>query len=283
MRLGSGLIFSLCLTGLVAAGCGDDGGDGGDTPGNDGGGGGDGDGGGTVADAGPRTYGDATPGGECEPEEAKCNNCIDDDDDGYIDGDDPQCAGPLDNDEATFATGIPGDNKDSKKQDCFFDGNSGGNCQIDTCCLLSQEDCEDGDYGGWPPDDCAFNMACISECIGLVPPGCDCFGCCTLCNPDTNVCADVMTNPAVSPDCDIDDIVGPNDTGDCVQCEKFDNCSVECTPDGCILCPGQTDEDLPDECNEMNECPGGETPCDVSGDCADGEYCSNNCCIQVVE
>ena len=32
---------------------------------------------------------------------------------------------PLDNDESSFATGIPGDNMDACKQDCFFDGNSG--------------------------------------------------------------------------------------------------------------------------------------------------------------
>src|SRR6478609_3127994 len=33
--------------------------------------------------------------------------------------------GPLDNDESSFATGIPVDNIDACKQDCFFDGNSG--------------------------------------------------------------------------------------------------------------------------------------------------------------
>ena len=285
MRTHSRLLLSVAFALLNAAGCGDDGGggDSGDNPGNDGGSG-NGDGGnGPLADAGPRTYGDATPGGPCEPEEAQCGNCIDDDGDDFIDGDDPQCAGPLDNDEATFATGIPGDNKDKKKQDCFFDGNSGGQCQIETCCLLTEEACEEGDFGTWPPNDCAFNMQCISQCIGLVPPGCDCFGCCTICNPETDVCADVMTNPAVSPDCDVDDIMSPTDTGDCVLCEKFDACSVPCEPDGCILCPGQSEDDLPDDCNEMNECPGGETPCDESADCGNGQYCSNHCCVEVVE
>ena len=285
MRTHARLYLSSVFALLLAAGCGDDGGggDNGDNPAIDGGGGGNGDGGSPVADAGPRTYGDATPGGPCEPEEAQCGNCDDDDGDNFIDGDDPQCSGPLDDDEASFATGIPGDNKDPKKQDCFFDGNSGGNCQIETCCLLNQNQCEMGDFGDWPPSDCAFNMQCISECIGLVPPGCDCFGCCTICNPDTDVCADVMTNPAVSPDCDVDDIQSPTNTGDCVRCDKFDDCSVPCEPDGCILCPGQTEDDLPDECNEMNECPGGETPCDTSADCGDGQYCSVNCCVEVVE
>ena len=44
---------------------------------------------------------------------------------GKVDYNDPECVGPLDNDESSFATGIPGDNIDACKQDCFFDGNSG--------------------------------------------------------------------------------------------------------------------------------------------------------------
>ena len=46
---------------------------------------------------------------------------------------------PVDNDEGSFATGIPGDNKDANKQDCFFDGNSGGGddgCNQHVCCLF---------------------------------------------------------------------------------------------------------------------------------------------------
>ena len=55
----------------------------------------------------------------------QCSDGIDNDGDGKIDYDDPECVGPLDNDESSFATGIPGDNMDACKQDCFFDGNSG--------------------------------------------------------------------------------------------------------------------------------------------------------------
>ena len=55
----------------------------------------------------------------------QCSDGIDNDGDGKIDYNDPECVGPLDNDEGTFATGIPGDNSDACKQDCFFDGNSG--------------------------------------------------------------------------------------------------------------------------------------------------------------
>ena len=55
----------------------------------------------------------------------KCNDGMDNDSDGKIDLADPECVHPCDNDEATFATGISGDNMDACKQDCFFDGNSG--------------------------------------------------------------------------------------------------------------------------------------------------------------
>ena len=55
----------------------------------------------------------------------QCSDGIDNDGDGKIDYDDPECVGGLDNDESSFATGIPGDNVDACKQDCFFDGNSG--------------------------------------------------------------------------------------------------------------------------------------------------------------
>jgi hypothetical protein len=54
-----------------------------------------------------------------------CNNGLDDDGDGLIDAADPECVGAMDNDESSFATGMPGDNRDPKWQDCFFDGNSG--------------------------------------------------------------------------------------------------------------------------------------------------------------
>ena len=78
-------------------------------------------------------------GGECEAGNSACNDCIDNDGDGQIDGFDTECTGPADNDESSFATGIPGDNRDAVKQDCFFDGNSGaGNdgCDIHVCLSL---------------------------------------------------------------------------------------------------------------------------------------------------
>jgi hypothetical protein len=71
----------------------------------------------------------------------QCSDGKDNDGDGLIDSRDPECTGPLDNDEGSFATGIPGDNVDPKWQDCFFDGNSGGGddgCRYSTGCLTGE-------------------------------------------------------------------------------------------------------------------------------------------------
>src|SRR5690606_24551538 len=123
MRTRALLLSAFALFGMLAvANCGDDGGNNNGDGGN-GDGGGDGDGG--VIDASECTgiCGDAPPtGGECMPGNPQCSNCIDDDGDGKIDGADIECSGSNDNDESSFATGIPGDNKDAVMQDCFFDG-----------------------------------------------------------------------------------------------------------------------------------------------------------------
>lgn len=111
----------------------------------------------------------------CEGEPCQCANGIDDDGDGEIDGFDLECTGANDNDEGTFATGIPGDNSDPKWQDCFFDGDSGsGNdgCRYHTECLTGEKEESD--------PDCEVTQECIDYCLKRTPNGCDCFGCCTI-------------------------------------------------------------------------------------------------------
>ena len=134
----------------------------------------------------------------------------DDDGGGGVD-----CSGALDDCEDSFATGIPGDNVDPVLQDCFFDG--------DTMC----ENC----------------------CGALTPPGCDCFGRCTICSGDT--CYDVAIGLA-NDSCTVDNL---DDEDACPRCVKSDECGGgDCDGEDCVLCPGQTEEDLPDSC-EGNECP----------------------------
>jgi hypothetical protein len=283
-----------CVAAMIVACGGKSGGtgngtDGGSTTGD--GGGTVGDGGGAVGDGGGSGVPDGGVVSGCVPGATQCSNCLDDDGDGRFDGFDPQCTGAADDDEATFATGIPGDNMDAISQDCFFDGNSGGGddgCAIHVCCLLgvtTDADCTQDnkyDHNKCPPPigtGAALSQQCINTCGKLAPPGCDCFGCCTICDPTTKVCTDIIINPTVSPDCS-------TDPTKCLTCTKNTLCGGgECSAEdgSCVLCPGQDPEDLPDTCMG-NTCPNGEQTCGGAGDmlCPDTTFCSNGCCIGVI-
>jgi hypothetical protein len=238
-------------------------------------------------DAGPPDAPPAPPGCSSDVGAPQCNNCEDDDGDGLTDGNDPECTGSIDRDEGSFATGIPGDNMDAKKQDCFFDGNSGGgqDCAWHTCCLLdnpstAENECPADLRQGYDPASCddPQTAACIRDCAPLTPPGCDCFGCCTVCEGDD--CRDILINPTVTPGCDASNLDA------CLTCTKNTECNgdaCDTSETDCILCPGQTDVDLPDTCGGNNTCPEGETACNADADCGVGEYCSTGCCILAVD
>jgi len=271
-----------CLA-VLAIACGGNGGNNNDANGGDGGNGdgnGNGDGG----------TGDAFSG-QCMPGAAQCANCVDDDGDGRIDGFDLQCTGPLDNDEASFATGIPGDNMDTVNQDCFFDGDSGaGNdgCNIHVCCLLGAPSRAECPFGAnqYNVNECppplgtgTVSQQCKDTCGKLTPPGCDCFGCCTLCDPTTNDCFDIATNPNTSPNCTTDVLADPTK---CLRCDKVDDCgNTTCGGASCVLCPGQDPSDLPPECN-MQTCPNNGVVCGPDGVCPEGTYCTNGCCTGTI-
>jgi len=282
-------LFLACIAiAMIACGS-NNGGNNGDGGNGDGSGGGDG----TVGDG---------PGGMCTAGSAQCNNCVDDDTDGKIDGFDPECSGPLDNDEGSFATGIPGDNMDAINQDCFFDGDSGaGNdgCNQHACCLLgaqTKDECSAALVGlvnNAQKEGQKYNVAecfaplgsatvpqqCKDVCGPLAPPGCDCFGCCTEC--DAQGCVDIALNPATSPDCDSTTLHDPTK---CKPCTKVADCGGgNCGGSTCILCPGQDPSSLPPECNQMPTCPVGTMPCDASGQCPEGTFCSTGCCIGIIQ
>jgi len=269
------------------------------------GGGGDGDGGGTFLDA--PFSGGCTVGGSTE-----CADCVDNDNDGKIDGFDPECSGAADDREDSFSTGIPGDNIDATWQDCFFDGNSGaGNdgCNQHVCCLLqaggattmTNDDVSEcmklapqSNYSQYQRDECYAPFGgepvpakCTMVCAPLTTPGCDCFGCCTVCG--TSGCADIILNTAVSPNCDQNNITdlgpdGVDNTGDepCKRCVKNTMCgSEECGGQTCILCPGQDPSTLPSSCSGAT-CPDGIMACAADGSCPVDTYCSNGCCIGTI-
>lgn len=298
-------LLGLLAAALFAFSCGDDGGGMGT---GDAGGSGTGDGGGSGSGDGGGMQGCTVTG------TTQCSDCIDNDMDGKIDGFDPMCTGPLDNREDSFATGIPGDNMDATDQDCFFDGNSGqgGDCNQHVCCLLQAKGTPTGNQTQLQADQAAcaelnpaanaskynpaqcyppFGMApvpsgCTMNCGPLAPPGCDCFGCCTVCNDDG--CRDILLNPAVSPNCTQTNITDPgpdgtDNTGDepCKRCVKNPDCgSPECGDETCILCPGQSM--LPPDCMGDSTCPEGITECAADGSCPTDTYCQNGCCIGIL-
>lgn len=219
-----------------------------------------------------------------------CSDGKDNDGDELIDGFDPECTGPADNDEGTFATGIPGDNRDPKWQDCFFDGNSGAgddDCRYATGCLTGELEADH--------EDCTLTEACKKYCAPLTPNGCDCFGCCTVQLPSGDT-LDIQTAAS----CSLDQV---DDEETCPRCVKSDACGNTCGH--CELCPGKTVADLPADCAPTGAggagtgtggtstgtggtsggpgytCDGGEQVCGPGlPTCALTTYCSQGCCLK---
>jgi hypothetical protein len=172
----------------------------------------------------------------CGSAPCACSDGEDDDEDGLIDLADPECVSSWDNDEASFATGISGDNRDEACQDCFFDGNSGsGNdgCRLPSSCLREGN----ASSGQGSCDSCEQTEVCTTFCKAYTPNGCDCFGCCGVQLENGNV-----VNVALGSGCNIDG----NDVTGCDSCVPNDSCRNTCGT--CELCPGKTLADLPAEC-----------------------------------
>jgi hypothetical protein len=201
--------------------------------------------GGTSGDAGSANAGTANAGaagslGKIPIGTTQCSDGKDNDGDGLIDSADPECTGPLDNDESSFGTGIPGDNMDPKWQDCFFDGNSGAGddgCRYSTGCLT----------GALSPTDkdCQVTDQCRKFCEPLTPNGCDCFGCCAITKPDGSV-----THVEIASTCTYADI---DDPSKCPVCTPNSTCENTCGH--CELCIGKTE--LPADCTNTGT--GGST------------------------
>ncbi|MCC7539932.1 MAG: hypothetical protein IT379_27170 [Deltaproteobacteria bacterium] len=200
----------------------------------------------------------AVPPGDAGPFDAgfvpgmtQCTDGIDNDMDGTVDGLDAECTGPADNDEGTFATGIPGDNRDESCQDCFFDGNSGAGddrCRYATECLTGDD--PTGAPGGC--NTCEVSMDCLDNCRGRVPNGCDCFGCCTITLPDRTT-IDVL----IGGGCELETATDPMA---CPRCVPSTDCVNTCGM--CELCPGRTEADLPAECFPPPPTDAGPPPAD---------------------
>jgi len=222
----------------------------------------------------------------------QCSDGIDNDGDGKIDYDDPECVGPLDNDEGSFATGIPGDNMDACKQDCFFDGNSGmgdDHCLWQLKCdpMSTNASCPyDQSYATGHADECSISASqsqtCVDKCRKLVPNGCDCFGCCVVPGAPTPI--------RLAATCTAKDFGDPTK---CPACTQVTQCSNPC--EHCEICIGKPT--LPADCTTStpdagtdgpppppNNCgsdfvpcgPGTATPVDG---CGPNYGCITGCCI----
>jgi hypothetical protein len=210
--------------------------------------------------------------------DTQCTDGVDNDMDGFTDSTDVECVGPLDNDEGSFATGIPGDNSDPCKQDCFFDGNSGAGddgCNWDLKCdPLSPGDPEcpyDETFNNCPE---GVSQKCLDFCGANTPNGCDCFGCCEIVLPDATV-----TVYLGSPGCNDDTLTDPEI---CKPCTQVGDCNNDCGT--CEYCLGKTE--LPPECTPdgggTGPCDDGVTACTTSSDCpTETPYCLTGCCIAV--
>lgn len=99
---------------------------------------------GGAADSG--SQGRPADAGQCVPAKCRgktlaCGNCLDDDQDGRVDADDPDCWGACDDDETQLSS-----KRACPNDACFFDPDCGGGNDAD--------------------------------CLALTLPGCDCHGCC---------------------------------------------------------------------------------------------------------
>lgn len=216
--------------------------------------------------------GNTFAGTSCIGGTTACTNCIDDDGDGKVDALDTECTGPLDNDEATFATGIPGDNRDFC-QDCFFDGNSGhgdDGCQYNTECLYGREPAA---AGGAACFRCEVSDRCRASCQQFTPNGCDCFGCCEVHALDGSV-----RNVRLGGSCSQGAL---DDPSQCEACVPTLDCYNDCGP--CELCIGRPAPG-PD-CNPgdtpPSECAPGLSACSPESPCPADQYCLTGCCVEV--
>lgn len=204
----------------------------------------------------------------------QCNNGKDDDGDGLIDYLDPECTTPYDDDEASFAKGIPGDGEDGSsdpcKFDCAFDGNSGSG---DDGCLFSGTCISGSTYYACPYDPAAAkdptkcppqSTKCVDKCSALTPNGCDYLGCCDVFDSSGKRHRVRLHSPCT--------FATLSDPTKCVPCEQVVEYTKPC--DRCDVCLGKWS--VPSDCKP--QCTGG-TRCGPGLPCPTGQWCLTGCCI----
>ena len=232
----------------------------------------------------------------CQGHLYQCGDCIDNDGDGLLDSEDPDCTGVCDNTENSFALGIPGANNAACAQDCYFDQDTGaGNdqCYWNHFCdphevppKLSPEDNTKCTYvgsgalsstsvGGGLSCTSAMNTqsaTCKSVCGPLTPNACDCFGCCTI-GPQADAARGLgiwlgSGDGKGNQTCNVNNLGDPDK---CKVCQIVPSCYKTCGR--CQLCLGDPPTKvLPADCYATPDMAGqppadmtGQPPADMSG------------------
>lgn len=242
-----------------------------------------------------------------------CGDCIDNDGDGLVDDQDPECLGPCDGTEGPILlTGTPGQTGNQCGADCYFDrgnGSGSGECKWDRRCdpLEPKDGCTYDETligaSNYCPD--TQPALCESGCGQLTPNGCDCFGCCTF--PELNggyvFLGSYMGNEGT---CTLADLSNPDL---CRPCTPAGNCLNTC--ERCEICLGKPT--IPADCfggtggssgsggtsgsggasgtggsggsSGSLRCPVGKQECGLPGDapCPAGTFCLTGCCTNAVQ
>lgn len=228
-----------------------------------------------VADA---TSATARQPAQCSGHACACDDGKDNDGDTLIDGFDPECSGPFDDDESSFATGAPAGSKPCR--DCFWDNNAGSgddDCRYPQECL--QNPLAAGGKGAC--SSCDVSKKCVDSCAGRTPNGCDCFGCCEITSNGSRLLI------ALNDNCSLDKLK-LDDPQACPRCVQNPTCRNACGR--CELCLGRKPQDLPADCGVGTQEPGprfvcdeGEPVCSDATGCAPGLYCQLGCCLYAVQ
>jgi hypothetical protein len=231
-----------------------------------------------------------------------CGDCEDNDDDGLVDSDDPDCVGPCHNAEDTFYGSIPGQSPSSCEQDCYFDANVGaGNdrCVWSHACdplSVAPDYPPQGPICAYDPDavvnglggrqTCdelqAQSQGCLDSCLALVPNGCDCFGCCEIPGVPSGTVW-LGSNDGNDGTCDRASVGDPSR---CQPCTQVSSCANPC--EKCELCVGKTE--LPADCPgagdaascSVPDCRDGQQACGSPclPRCPAGQACITGCCVE---
>jgi hypothetical protein len=207
----------------------------------------------------------------CGKRPCACDDGLDNDDDGLVDGLDPECTGSFDEDEASF--GIGKSNKQTRCRDCFWDDNAGGGddgCRYPSECLTGAAPGNNGNCSS-----CSVSSECIDTCRDRTPNGCDCFGCCEVARPDGSSLFIELAETC--------SLLLLDDANACPRCVRNTACLNPCGR--CELCVGRRREQLPADCSAATgapasfSCDDGRAVCSSSSDCVGASYCQLGCCL----